>query len=216
MKIASTTKPGAYFFFCAVHGPDQQVEVDVVKPGTKIPSAAAVARDGRKEAEAVVKPLVHTFRDAEPDGKISYHGDKLTGPFAGLPSDIHGSINEFVPRTIKAKAGEPITWKLIGEHTISFDVPAYLPILQFTRDKIAYNPKVRDVGGGAPKVPEQHGEGDEPQKFDAGTYSGTGFWSSGLTSGDPYLEYTLRIAKPGTYPYACLVHPKMIGKVVVS
>jgi plastocyanin len=215
MAIAKTTKPGAYFFYCSVHGPDQQVEIDVVKPSAKIRSASAVARDGRNQAEAVVAPLVKTFRDARADGNITYHGHALAGPFAGLPSDIHGSVNEFVPRTIQAKAGEPITWKVVGNHTISFDVPAYLPILQFTGRSIRYNPKVHGVVGGAPVVPPQDEEG-VVQKFDAGAYSGDGFWSSGLMGANPYLEYTLRIAKPGAYPYACLVHPKMIGKIVVT
>jgi plastocyanin len=215
MPIAKTTKPGTYLFYCAVHGPDQQVEVDVVKPNAKIPASSAVAREGRKEAQATVAPLVKTFRDARADGNINFRGHKLTGPFAGLPSDIHGSVNEFVPRTIAAKAGQPITWKVVGNHTISFDVPAYLPILTFTRQSIRYNPKVHGLAGGAPEVPPQDEQGGV-QKFDAGTYDGTGFWSSGLMGADPYLEYTLRIAKPGTYPYACLVHPKMIGKIVVS
>ena len=214
MKIAKTTKPGAYFFYCAVHGPDQQVEVDVVKPNAKIPSASRETRVARAAAESVVAPLVKTFRDARADDKLTFEGEKLTGPFAGLPSEIHGGINEFVPRALTVKAGEPVTWKVVGDHTISFDVPAYLPILQFTRRSVRYNPQVHDIVGGAPTVPPQTGHG--VQKFDAGTYSGKGFWSSGLMGADPYLEYTLRFAKPGTYPYACLVHPKMIGKVVVS
>jgi plastocyanin len=53
-------------------------------------------------------------------------------------------------------------------------------------------------------------------KIDGGTYDGTGFWSSGLFGAEPYAEYTLRISKPGTYPYACLIHPSMIGQVVVT
>jgi plastocyanin len=214
MKIAQTTKPGAYLFYCAMHGPEQRVEIDVVKPGTKVPSAQAVARQARKEAEAVVAPMQRTYRDAIDDGKITFHGNKVSGPFAGLPTDIYAGVNEFVPRMLKAKAGEPVTWKMVGSHTISFDVPAYLPILQFGHNSIRYNPKVRAAAGGAPEVPEQ--EGDGPQTVDGGTYDGKGFWSSGLIGADPYLEYTLRISKPGTYNYACLVHPRMIGKVVVS
>ncbi len=215
MPIAKTTKPGTYFFYCAVHGPSQQVEVNVVKPSTKISAASAVARDGREEAESTVAPLVKTFRQARGRGKVSFRGRSLSGPFAGLPTDFYASVNEFVPRTIEAAAGQPITWKVLGGHTISFDVPAYLPILQFTRGNVRYNPKVHGIAGGASEVPPQ----DEPgavQKFDAGSYDGTGFWSSGLVGAEPYLEYTLRISKPGTYPYACLVHPKMIGKVVVT
>ena len=30
-----------------------------------------------------------------------------------------------------------------------------------------------------------------------------------------YVEYTMRISEPGTYRYACLLHPPMVGTVVV-
>ena len=33
-----------------------------------------------------------------------------------------------------AKVGEKVTWKVIGGHTLSFDVPEYLPILEFKPD----------------------------------------------------------------------------------
>jgi plastocyanin len=79
---------------------------------------------------------------------------------------------------------------------------------------VRLNPTLNAPAGGAPKVPNQQGPGIV--KVDGGTYSGSGFWSSGVISADPYLEYTLRIAKPGTYDYACLLHPPMVGKVVVS
>jgi plastocyanin len=217
MKIADRTKPGTYYFYCAVHGPGQSTEVKVVEPGTKVPSAAAVARDGRKAAERMLAPLQKSFRKAVRTNAVTVDGKKLTGPFAGLSSPIEASVNEFIPRTLRAKAGEPITWKVMGsDHTISFDVPPYLPIIQFGKTKVRLNPKVRETAGGAPPVQPSSRENEQPTEIDGGTYDGTGFWSSGLLGGDPVREYTLRITKRGTYPYACLVHPKMIGKVVVS
>jgi plastocyanin len=222
VKLADNIKPGSYFFYCAVHGPGQLSEVQVRKPGTKVPSASAVRRAGRDEAEKLALPLETTYRDAVRTNKTTIDGEEVTGPFAGLPTSIHGSINEFVPSTIRAKVGEPITWKVVGaDHSISFDVPAYLPIIQFGT-KFRLNPKVENPAGGAPARPEEEGgdgEGDGgggPQAIDGGTYDGSGFWSSGLVGGEPYLSYTLRISKPGNYPYACLIHPKMIGRVVVS
>jgi plastocyanin len=218
MEIAEDTKPGTYYFYCAVHGPGQLSEVQVRKPGTDVPSAGAVRRKARADAEKLALPLEKTYRDAVRTNSATVEGIELTGPFAGLPTTIHGSINEFVPRTIRAKAGEPITWRMIGaDHTISFDVPPYLPIIQFGT-KIRLNSKVSDPAGGAP--PFEHEEDDAeapgPPTHDAGTYDGEGFWSSGLVGAGPYLSYILRISKPGTYPYACLIHPKMIGTVVIT
>jgi plastocyanin len=217
VKFAGTTKPGTYLFFCAVHGPQQTTEVVVRPKGTKVPSASAIARLGRKQANDVITPLAKTFRTTSRTGKLSWHGEKLSEPFAGLPSDIEASINEFVPRTIHAKVDQPITWNVIGaDHTISFNVPPYLPIFNFRSDgKVVFNPKVDNPTGGAPTIPDAGDEG-QPRKIDGGTYDGTGFWSSGTVGGDPARQYTLRISKPGTYNYACLVHPRMIGKVVVS
>jgi plastocyanin len=216
IKIAKDAKPGTYFFYCAVHGPGQSEEVKIVKPGAKSPSASAVAREGRKDAEDTVTPLLKSYRKAVSSNSVSVDGKTVKGPFAGLSAPIEGSVNEFIPRTLHVKVNEPITWKVMGaDHTISFDVPAYLPIIQFGKTQVRLNPKVQDVAGGAPVIPDEGDEG-QPRKIDGGSYDGTGFWSSGHISGDPYREYTLRITKPGTYAYACLVHPKMIGKVIVS
>jgi hypothetical protein len=78
------------------------------------------------------------------------------------------------------------------------------------------NEAVWEAAGGAPPVPAE-GEVDlsEPLVIDAGTYEGSGFWSSGVLWSEAYVEYTLRFAAPGDYPYACLIHPPMVGTVRV-
>jgi plastocyanin len=219
LPIADDAKPGTYFFYCAVHGPGQMSEVRVQKPGTRVASASAVRHEALEQARAKALPLEETYRKAVSTGKATVNGEEVSGPFAGLPTSVHGSINEFVPKEIRAKAGEPITWKMIGaSHTISFDVPPYLPIIEFGKTRFRMNPKIEHSAGGAPAPPEENGDGEPPTKIDGGSYSGSGFWSTGLVGGgdQSVLEYTLRITKPGTYPYACLIHPRMIGKVIVS
>ena len=49
---------------------------------------------------------------------------------------------------------------------------------------------------------------------DGGTFDGEGFWSR-LIGTQPFLEFTMRIPKPGKCPYACLVHPPMVGTIEV-
>jgi plastocyanin len=129
-----------------------------------------------------------------------------------------------LPKVFTAKAGAPITWKMMGgQHTISFGVPPYFPPVQFLKDgTVRINPKLTPPAGGAPTPPSDaanengNGGGGGIQKIDGGTYSGSGFWSSGFIGSDPYLEYTLRIAKPGRYRYACLLHSGMVGTLVIT
>jgi plastocyanin len=226
LPLADDIRPGKYDFYCAVHGPLQGTEVEVKPASEDIPSQEDVTRDARREIESVSKPLNEVWSDAQ-DGRIKIgEGDAaetVNAPFAGLfsPKEIHSAIDAFVPERITVKAGEPIAWKMMGaEHTISFDVPRYFPPVEFLKDgTVRLNPKLHPPAGGAPKPPE----GDNPPtKIDGGTYDGTGFWSSGLIGACPecggpsFIEYTLRISKPGTYKYACLLHPPMVGTVVVS
>jgi plastocyanin len=221
VKLADDIAPGTYLFYCAVHGFGQRTEIEVKPKGSAIPSEGAVSREARKEINQVAAPLKKVFHDAGDDGRISIPGPdgkevQLEGPFAGLPGKDHAAITAFVPRKIKVKAGEPITWKMMaGDHTISFNVPKYFPIMEFLADgTVRINPKLQPPAGGAEPLPAQQGTG--VVHHDGGTFDGSGFWSSGLIGAEPYLEYTMRITKPGTYGYACLLHPPMVGTVEVT
>ena len=79
-------------------------------------------------------------------------------------------------------------------------------------------PVCAPAGGAVELVLPEEGPGpdDGPPSHDGGTYDGEGFWSSGLIGAGPYLEYTMRITKPGTYAYACLLHPPMVGTIKVT
>ena len=125
----------------------------------------------------------------------------VKGNFAGLYDRAivdegrgEAAINEFVPKVVQAKAGEPITWNLIGWHTISFGVPEYFPLIEFEADgTVVRNPKAEAVAGGASefKMSEDErydGSRKDPVEFDGGTYDGDGFWSSGAIDADPYIK----------------------------
>ena len=215
VKLATDIAPGRYFFYCAWHGPEMFTEVDVRAKGSDIPSEESVDRRSREEIAEYADPMLKTFREAR-DGAIEIAGKTVNGPFAGLPAEVEGSINEFVPNTIHAKVGQKVTWKIVGaEHSISFGVPKYFPIISFAKDgTISVNPQVTTPAGGSPKLPE--GKQGEVLRVDGGTYGGTGFFSSSVFGGDPYAEYSLRFSKPGTYRLACLIHPPMVGHVVVT
>jgi plastocyanin len=220
VQLSEDIEPGAYNFYCAVHGPSQRTRVNIAEEGARVPPQDTVNREARKEIATFASPMLDAFRDAQ-DGTLRVFGEEYEGPFAGLLSPAHGSINEFVPRKIETRVGEPVTWTMMGaDHTITFDPPEYFPIIRFAPDgEITMNPKLQAPAGGSPPIPKREpgppGTG-EPIELDGGTWDGDGFFSSGLFGGDPYSKYTLRFSQPGTYKYACLLHPPMVGTVEVN
>lgn len=215
VQIAEDATPGTYNYFCTFHWMGMSGELTIAKPSTKIPSSAEVIRTARREIRKMEQPLA-----AKVDKVAKGDFGDLTPPVAGLPpaGDDYAWVNEFYPRTLEAKVGTPVTWSVLGAaHTISFNVPSYFPVFQATKNGTIVNDDRVDKPVGW-KVPEP-GEFDEeyppPRKVDVGEWNGSkAFRSSGiLFDGD---TFTMTFTAPGTYPYACLLHPPMIGTVEVS
>jgi plastocyanin len=243
--LADDIAPGEYGFYCAVHGSFQSGVLEVVPDEEPIRTPEENAQQLRQQVTDLLEPYELTFADAL-RGRYTYLGEDHTWNYAGLLREDgqDGIINEFVPRIIDAEVDEPIVWRMFGPHSISFDVPEYFPIVEFGEDgEVRSNEAVYEPAGGAPPLPEldggpapepddaeaADGEGDggdgqdagpppepEPIVVDGGTWDGSGFWSSGVLYSDLYVEYTLRISTPGTYRYACLIHPPMVGTVRVT
>jgi plastocyanin len=224
VKLADDIKPGKYFFMCSVHGVIQSSEVTVKPKGSDIPSQEEVSKQARVEINQDARLLIKDYNAAR-KGRVTFpvpDGKPVTvrGAFAGVsdPQSFFGAINEFVPRRMTVKAGQKITWNMFGGHTISFAVPEYFPIIRVAKNgTVGFNPKLYPPAGGAPK-PKLPKESEGPPSVDGGTYDGRGFWSSGLVEGFefPYVRYSMRISRPGTYRYACLVHPPMVGTLTVT
>jgi plastocyanin len=138
----------------------------------------------------------------------------------GTKNPDSANIVGFVPNRIRAKAGEKVTWVVLGNHTISFNVPKYFPIFTIEKDgTIVRNPQLDKPAGGSPPLPQTSGPSPGPSKpeiVDAGTWNGQWFHSSGLISADSFGVYSLSFSKPGTYKFACLVHPLMVGTLEVT
>lgn len=224
MKLADDIKPGTYRYYCAVHGPEQYGEIQVKPANTKIPSQAEVNIEARKEINSEASALLKTYRNTQATGSVAVKGDTYKKPFAGLenPSVEHAAINEFIPRTLKVKVGEKVTWSFFGfQHTVSFNVPAYFPIATVEKDgAVKLNEKLDKPAGGSPPIPESESDDGplrHPVNIDAGTWDGKGFYSSGaLGGGNPPATYTMSFGRPGTYKLACLFHPPMVGTVQVT
>ncbi len=184
----------------------------------KIASRGEVNRRARVELDKLTTRLARGDRSAK-KGKDKPAGvDIVSGADIAGNALPFGTLLEFYPKKFTAKVGQKITWSLNG-HTVSFHVPKYLPLVFIDKDgTVRGNPKTDDAIN-APKAPESSGGHDDngppppPAKIDAGNYDGSKFLSSGTGDNE---WFSLTFTKSGTYLYACLVHPRMIGTVVVK
>ncbi len=217
MRLADDIPPGEYAFYCVIHFPDMKGTLVVQEEGADLPGASRMNSQARDEIETLAAPLRKAYAQARA-GRATYGDEELDLPMAGYHAgdEFTVAIDEVVPRVVRAKVDEPVTWTIVGVHTISFDVPRYVPIY-FVRDDgtVRRNRVVDRAAGGSPKAPSVDFERHKLE-IDGGTWDGSGFFSSGLLGSEPYSKYTLRVSKPGRYRYACLVHPKMVGRLVVE
>jgi plastocyanin len=230
LPVATDATPGTYKYFCNYHWISMGGTVEVVDADADIPSQQEVSRQARKEIERDAKAALAKVREAKKakNGKV----DGLSLPLAGREADEDFTviINEFLPANVTAKAGEKVTWTFDGSaHTVSFNVPKYFPIFTVAKDgTVTWNPKSYEpVGFDVPPPekeeegpPPEGGEGGPPEEpegrdIDAGTWNGSGgFHSSG--SLNPSDRFSVTFTKPGTYSYACVLHPQMVGTLVVK
>ncbi|MEY2418202.1 MAG: hypothetical protein QOG90_882 [Actinomycetota bacterium] len=218
IKIADNAKEGTYYYYCNVHGVPMGGKV-TIKKGATVESQAALNRRGKAEADRVAKPLLAAYRK-ELAGKSELKGN-LAGSGDDSTEGVEGVVNEFTPRTITSKVGDKVTWTFDGNHTISFNVPPYTPLFKNNKKgELQFNGALDKAVGGWPGAPEGHGEFDGPPPppihLDAGDFDGSGGLKSSGTGFNTGDTYSVTFTKAGTYPYACLIHPGMIGKVVVK
>jgi plastocyanin len=221
LPVAEDAEPGTYRYFCNYHWTSMSGTIEIVAADAAIPSQSEVSRQARKEVEGDAKVALERVKEAKAaKDKV---GD-LELPLAGREADDEFAviINEFLPSKVTAKVGRPVTWTFDGiSHTVSFNVPKYFPVFHVKKGgEVEWNPKAyQPVGWEVPPRPEggDGPEGAEPEgrKIDVGKWDGKGgFRSSG--SLDPGETFTLTFTRPGTYPYACVLHPQMVGTVTVK
>jgi plastocyanin len=227
VPIAADAEPGTYMYFCNYHWISMSGSIEVVSKGTEIPSQQEVSRQARKEIDEdaeLALPRVDEVKAARGDKA----GD-VELPTAGLEVDEDYTVivNEFLPSKIEADVGQPVTWHFDGiDHTVSFNVPKYFPIFTVKDggdvfwEPESYEPVGWDIPVEEPEDPgDEPPEGEEeeepPRVVDVGKWDGSGgFHSSGALS--PGDSFTVTFTKSGTYPYACVLHPQMVGTVEVG
>ena len=233
MPIADDAEPGTYQYFCNYHYIFMAGSVEVVEPGADIPSQSEVSRQAREEIEADAERALERVKDAKgrdagdtirethegPDGE---QVSEVTLPLSGrsTPDETPVIINEFFPRELEAKVNQKVTWTIDGSlHTVSFNVPKYFPIFTVAdAGAVEWDPQAWEpVGWDLDFEPRGFGPnvGEDPLELDAGRWDGKGgFHSSGaLLPGD---TFSVTFTRAGTYPFACVLHPQMVGTLSVA
>ena len=226
LPLSDDIAPGTYHYYCNWHFVGMSGVVEVVPDDEEIPSQDEVNRAARAEVDVDVEVLEKALEAVQ-------RGPSSPEPLVGVPlgEDVekehplfHAFVDEFVPSTVEAKVGKKVTWTFDGGHNIAFNVPKYFPVFEVkkdgrvTIDKRAFE-AVKWPAPERPEVPEgeEPAEEEEPEPInvDGGEFDGSGgFHSTGLdyNSGD---TFSLTFTKSGTYLFACVIHPAMVGKVVV-
>jgi plastocyanin len=143
-------------------------------------------------AEAAERELEQTRSRAAALGKPTPAVRGATPVIAGW-GDRVVAADVFAPSTISVEVGDTVTWTSQSPympHTVSFESPFAGPT-----DPNAFLPTGARSGS---------------------SYEG-GIAHSGVLGPDPaFSSFSLRFAKPGTYPYVCILHPRMSGTVHVG
>ncbi|MBV8960400.1 MAG: hypothetical protein JO087_16660 [Actinobacteria bacterium] len=223
VKLSDDIKPGEYAFYCVVHGPQMGGAITVKPRSVKVPGQSSIDTAALRQLNRFADELdklhaAFVAHQTAPPGE-----DILAGAAPPAGSLDSFDLREFYPSTFHAKVGQKVTWYLSTQpaHTVSFRVPSYVSVITVAKDgTVSGNPDTTEPrnGPGYPQTDAPPPTGDQlpaPVTVDAGSYDGSKFLSSGANFQGP-MFYSVTFTKPGTYNYACLLHPRMVGKVVVS
>ena len=196
------TKPGTYDYVCIVH-PGMTGKVVVNSAGQ--PSDTPTAVDARRRDE------VNSALAGDGISSIMANAGELPaeGVTAGLAmgaGDALVDVQRFFPPRVAIHAGDSLTWinKSEAPHTVTFlagqpqpDVVNVLP-QENGPPRFQLNPTMFNPAG------------------DPSAYDGSSYLNSGFTEPGPNGTYTVTFTQPGSYDYLCLLHPGMVGTVVVQ
>lgn len=142
-------------------------------------------------------------------------------------------LDNFFPRTLRVRVGDTVVWKFNGDenhhfHTVTFAGGPFpgpqKAVVGGRPGELLPGPWVPVPGGQPGELMRNPAEAWPTRKAGAPveTYEGTTYVNSGhmrirpRVPGMPaFKEFSLTYTKPGTYPYACALHPHMQGTIEV-
>lgn len=167
-------------------------------PGTpmlRFASAVAAASMALAVAQGLMATPAHAAQTWTVDAGISTEQPQPMG------------VNQFGPSAITINVGDTVTWNFDPNvpHTVTF--PGGAPEPPLFAEAPGMGPG--DINAFPPAFAPAGPQGPGAQ------YNGQGRASSGFPTGDTATPYSLTFTAPGAYHYMCIVHPGMMGTVVV-
>jgi plastocyanin len=208
--VVKFPKPGLYTYYDDLH-PGQKGYVSVLKKGAKVPTAAQDKKLIAQQVKSELK-VAKTLQSAKAPANTMYLGyagdkgkveyinflpDSLTVP-VGATVTFAMSPGSFETHTATAGPGDYLTdpTSYIGAIADSFNLPQFDPKGVYPSEPLG------TVGTLAP------------------TTHGNGFWNSGALdefAATPVASQAqVKFTAPGTYHFACMIHPVMRGTVIVQ
>ncbi|HEU4975746.1 MAG TPA: hypothetical protein VFT50_11695 [Baekduia sp.] len=145
-------------------------------------------------------------------------GPPVEHPPSGVPKDAF--VNEFFPRSIAVRAGDALSFRIAGFHAVN------LPVAREAPPALAVPAEGLAVAGASDGAGASFWFNGQPQLIlhpslvagtpSGGAYDGSAAAASGapLAAGPP-KPWSVKLTKPGTYRFFCIIHPGMSGKVTV-
>jgi plastocyanin len=203
-------KAGKFTYYCDLH-PGMDGTVTVLKKGKRAPTAAQDKKALKKQVAGELK-IAKTLNESKVPANTMYVG------YAGDEGRVE--YFNFLPNSLTVPAGTTVTFQMSPDsfetHTATTGPGDYLvdPTSYIGAIADSFNLSQFDPRGVYPSEPL----GTIGQLTP--TYHGNGFWNSGALDNDNSTpsgnSAKVTFAAPGTYTFACLVHPVMRGTVVVQ
>ncbi len=208
--VVKFPKAGKITYFCDLH-PGMKGTVTVLKKGAKAPTAA-------QDKRALSKQVASELKIAKTLNKTHVPADTMFVGYAGDKGKVE--YFNFLPNSLTVPVGTTVTFKMspgsFETHTATTGPGDYLvdPTSYIGAIADSFNLSQFDPRGVYPS--EQLGTIGQLTP----TLHGNGFWNSGamdtINSTLPADSAKVTFTAPGTYKFACLVHPVMRGTVVVQ
>lgn len=205
------TKTGTFTYYCPIH-PGMTGKVKVVGKSQFAGSAKQDKVRADKQVATDLATLKQLAKKAAPAGDVIQAG----------PDGKNGAtLLRFSPAEKTVKVGAPVTLTMTPgtreTHTFTFarDIKSLKPLTDgFISPLAGSSPPALGLASQAVYPSDA-----PPLPYD-GTQHGDGYWNSGVLDSTPATpspeSATITFSAPGTYQYLCIIHPEMVGKVIVT